>query len=123
MRFMRRSVQCSSGSIPCMSSRLPGLSLLLVDYLLERPLKLRLLIEKIPYLIMSLVFGIAGILILKQHGTLETDYTSSLFQRILLALYALSAYLIKFITPFHLSALYPFPVITDQSLPAIYYLN
>ena len=99
------------------------LSLLLVDYLLERPLKSRLILEKIPYLILSLVFGIAGILILKQHGTLDTGDTFSFFQRMLLGLYALSAYLIKFIDPFHLSASYPFPVITGQYLPALYYLN
>ncbi len=100
------------------------LGLFLVDYLLERPLKPRLIFEKIPYLVLSLLFGILGIIILKDQGVLWVNESYTLFQRIFFGLFALSAFIIKFLAPFHLSAVYPFPITSPgHSLPLLYYLS
>ncbi len=98
------------------------LSLILLDYFLKRPFKSRLVYEKIPFLILSLLFGIAGVLILKRQGVLQINETYPLFQRIFFGFYALGIYIVKFIVPFHLSAIYPYPISIHQSLPLIYYL-
>ena len=99
------------------------IGLLLIDYYLERPLKYRLAFEKIPFFLLSLLFGIAGILILKKQGVLQINETYTFFQRTFFGLYALSSYILKFFAPFNLSAFYPFPVSPDQPLPLLYYLN
>ena len=99
------------------------LSLILLDYFLKRPFKSRLVYEKIPFFILSLLFGIAGVLILKRQGVLQINETYPLFQRIFFGFYALSAYIVKFFAPFHLSALYPYPISLQKSSPLFYYLN
>lgn len=99
------------------------LSLLLIDYYLERPLKMGLILEKIPYFILSLIFGVAGILILRNQGSLAANEVLSLGDRIFYGLYTLTEYILKFLAPFHQSAFYPYPVANGQSLPLLYYLN
>ena len=71
------------------------LSLILLDYYLKRPLKSRLVYEKIPFFILSLLFGIAGILILKRQGVLQINEIYPFFHRIFFGLYALSAYIVQ----------------------------
>ena len=97
--------------------------LFLIDYYTERPLKLKLILEKIPYVVLSLVFGISGIIILKRHGNLQGNEISPLFERIVYGIYAFSAYIVKFFAPFHLSAIYPLPQNTKHALPLIYSLS
>jgi len=99
------------------------LSLLLIDYWLDRPLKLKLIWEKIPFFALSLGFGLAGYFILQRVGSLEINDKFSLFERILFGLYSLSAYIIKLIAPFKLSAFYPYPIKPGESIPFIYYLS
>jgi tetratricopeptide (TPR) repeat protein len=99
------------------------LSLILLDYYLERPLKSKLILEKVPFFILSLLFGIAGILILKSLGALQITEIYTFSHRIFFGFYALSAYIFKFFAPFHLSLLYPFPLAPKQSLPLLFYLN
>jgi len=84
------------------------LTLLLVDYILDRPLKFRLILEKIPYFVLSLVVGLVGIYFLRQQKSLDTiDYT--ILERLLMGAYALCIYLVKSVFPYTLSAIYPFP--------------
>jgi tetratricopeptide (TPR) repeat protein len=44
-------------------------------------------------------------------------------ERVFFGCYAFDAYLVKFIAPFKLSALYPYPALTGQPLPVLYYLS
>ncbi len=122
-KFMALSLACFVLSLfsKIQAVSLP-LSLMLIDYFFERPFKLRLLLEKVPFFVLSLCFGIGGVLAIQSQGGLDFSGTFSLFQRVLLGLYALSAYIVKFLAPVHLSALYPFPA-AGSSLPWIYYLT
>jgi len=99
------------------------LSLLLIDYYFQRPLKLKLIIEKIPLFFLSFIIGMVGILIINKQIGFQINQSSPFYQRIFLGLYALSAYLLKFLAPFYLSAIYPIPFSSNQTLPLIYYLS
>lgn len=99
------------------------LVLLAIDFYMKRPIKPRLVIEKIPFFILSLIFGVAGIFILKNIGALKINEMYTLPERLFFGSYAFNAYLVKFIAPFGLSALYPYPVKTGETLPLIYYIS
>jgi len=84
------------------------LALLLYDYLLKRPLKLRLLIEKAPLFLMSLATGIAGIYFLGQQESLDST-NFSLIERVLAGNYSLVMYIVKSVVPYELLPIYPYP--------------
>ncbi len=94
------------------------LVLLLADYLRNRSFKLNLLIEKIPFFILSVIFGIVAIKASASFGHItgiEKDY--GIIERIVLILYGLSFYLIKLVLPVNLSAIYAFPEKVDGLFP------
>jgi len=99
------------------------LSLLLIDYFLERPLKLRLLLEKIPHFIMSLLFGCLGIFILHRVGVLTVNRELGFTDRFFYGLFSLNVYILKFVFPYFQSVVYPYPVTPGNTLPLFYYLN
>lgn len=106
-----------------MAATLP-LVLLLMDYLKKRPFSKKLIIEKIPFLALSVLFGVVAIKAAASFGhitELETDY--SLLQRFFLILYALGFYFIKFIFPVNLSAIYAFPDLVNGQLPFYVYFT
>ncbi len=97
--------------------------LILVDYFQQRKLDRRAWMEKIPFLLVSLLFGVIALRI--QAGSAnETVAAYTLLQRFVFGCYGLQLYLIKFIFPFSLSAFYPYPEVSDSllSVPLQYYL-
>jgi tetratricopeptide (TPR) repeat protein len=104
------------------------LCLLLIDFYSKRPLKLRLIVEKIPYFILSLLFGILGIYIiyrvgLKSEAFLAGNVDIRFTDRIFYAFYTISWYIIKFFAPFSLSAWYPYPHFEGFSKILFYIVN
>lgn len=99
------------------------LSFLLIDYYLERPLRWKLIWEKLPFFALSLAFGLFGIFFLEKTGSFEVNEAYTLVQRFFFGLYSLSVYLFKFFAPVSLSAYYPYPTDPGKSLPVLYYLN
>ena len=99
------------------------LCLLVLDYYFERPFRIRLIIEKLPFFILSLVCGILGLIVLSREGVLKVNEALSLVDRIFYGLYALSTYIVKFVAPFYQCASYSYPVTQGQPLPLLYYLN
>ena len=94
-----------------------------VDYYLHRTSWRRLILEKIPFLVLSLIFGVIGIFVLKSIGALKINEMFTFPERLFFGLYSLSAYILKFFVPITLSALYPYPVSSGNALPALYYLS
>lgn len=92
------------------------LCLLLFDYLFQRKLNTRSVwMEKMPFFILALLFGLITI---QSQGFEDTDRSFyPLYQRIPLAAYTLSEYFTKCWLPIHLSYLYPFPFQSDESVP------
>lgn len=100
------------------------LILLVMDYLKNRKFSLRLIAEKLPFLTLSVIFGLIAIKASASFGhitVLEQDY--NLLQRFFLIFHGIAFYLYKLIIPTHLSAIYAFPELKSGQLPAAVYLS
>lgn len=96
------------------------LAFLLVDYLTKREDKIGyLLLEKAPFLILALFFGIVTIISQGAGGNMP-EY--SLWQRLLFCGYTLYEYMVKTLLPMNLMYLYPFPTTPEGKMPLMMYL-
>ena len=102
-----------------MAAPLPVL-LLLTDYYTGRKINGKVLAEKIPFFMLSLIFGIIAILAQRSADSVP-ESTFPFFQRVVFACFGFVTYLIKLVLPFNLSAFYPYPVKSGGTIPAIYY--
>ncbi|HTB31503.1 MAG TPA: hypothetical protein VK808_05730 [Bacteroidia bacterium] len=99
-------------------------SLLAIDVLLKRKLDRKVLIEKIPFFIASIVFG--GYAYYRQNatGAIAPFAVLSIGERIMYASYGFVMYITKLFNPTHLSTFYPYPYrYIDGTLPWIYYAS
>ncbi len=81
------------------------------------------ILEKIPFLVISVVFGIRSMQDQKVFGALGTQGEKFNFiERIALGGYALVTYLWKAVAPVKLLCFYPYPLKENGSLPALYYV-
>ncbi len=110
------SMLCKPASVP-----LP-LALILIDYYRKRPMDKMAWMEKIPFFLVAILFGVLTYLAQVQTAIAKFE-TFTIFQRIMHGTYALNMYLFKFFLPFNLSAIYPYPWITDGHLPYIFYFS
>ncbi len=98
------------------------LSMVMIDYYFRRKLHWRLIVEKIPFFFVSLVFGLIGIAFLKTAGAFNVTSNIQWYERPLMGAYALGTYLYKTLIPYPLSAFYPYPQKVGDSFPMIYYI-
>ncbi len=99
--------------------------LLLIDFIAQRDLRSRkVLIEKIPFLLLAVFFGL--ITMWSQSvvgdGVLSNNKQYPFYQRIAFGSFALTEYLTKTFLPFKLSYIYPFPNQIGEALPSRFYL-
>ena len=94
--------------------------LLLFDYYFKREQNIKTKIEKIPFFVLALIFGIVSIFSQSAAGAINdsTMVPYSLFQRVFVVSYAILYYIFKFIVPFDLCVLHYAP----KDLPFYYYL-
>jgi len=93
--------------------------LLLFDYNLNRKEIKRLVLEKLPFFVLSLLFGIIAI----KAQSLALPNNPPIIDRIFLITYAMTFYLFKFFAPFLQSAIIPFPESVGGFLPLKYYIS
>jgi Tfp pilus assembly protein PilF len=91
------------------------LSLLVIDYYRNRTINAGLILEKIPFLIGSVIMGL--ITIKAQGSAVGSMDQYSLIERFMLSGYAYVHYLIKLIIPVNLSSFHPFPAKVDGQFP------
>lgn len=85
-----------------------AVTLVLLDWFTGRKmLSIKVLIEKIPFFILSLVFGIIAIKAQNDVFMEKTDF--QYYHQILFGLYGYGMYVVKLLVPFGLSAYYPYP--------------
>ena len=95
------------------------LAFLLVDYVTKRKCGIGyLLLEKAPFLILALFFGVITII---SQG-IEAEKTYSMLQRIVFCGYTLYEYMVKTVLPMNLMFLYPFPIKPDEKMPLMMYV-
>jgi tetratricopeptide (TPR) repeat protein len=90
-----------------MAASLP-LVLILIDYLSSRNLKMKVILEKVPYFLLAVGLGILAMNIQSESNATSSDLFS-LPYRVLHGCYGFSAYLLKILVPSGLSAFYPYP--------------
>ncbi|MFN8302174.1 MAG: tetratricopeptide repeat protein [Saprospiraceae bacterium] len=97
------------------------LSMLAIDYLLRRPLNLRtIVVEKLPFWLLSLAFGLINLHTLKVQGSTNDDVTNfNILDRLCIGAYSFCVYLYKLAVPYPMSPLYPYP----KPLPTIIYAS
>ncbi len=93
------------------------LSMLCVDYLLNQKISWNDVFNKWFYFLISLAMGIIGIMFLSDQGSLESNSTYPIWQRIFIGTYSYMIYLVKSIVPYRMSPLYPYP----SSFPPLFY--
>jgi protein O-mannosyl-transferase len=85
------------------------LSLIAIDLLIDKKFQWKLLLNKIPFLILSLATGLVGVYFLQKAGSLDIGKTLPFYDRIFIGSYSLIVYMIKSVIPYEMSAIYPFP--------------
>lgn len=104
-----------------MAASLPVV-LVLTDYFRGRKMNMKIWMEKIPFFVLSVIFGIVSIAAQKAPDIVQ-DITFFTFpQRIVFASYSFVTYLVRFLAPLQLSAYYPYPSKVNGGIPFSYYL-
>ncbi|MCX6258172.1 MAG: tetratricopeptide repeat protein, partial [Bacteroidia bacterium] len=99
-----------------------SVTLILMDYITNRRLAdTKVILEKIPFFILSLVFGIIAIKAQKAGNSIVEASVFGIPQRIAFAGYGYVMYIVKMIIPFGLSAIYPYPNVS-KSISMYFYL-
>jgi len=97
------------------------LMLLVFDYYFQRGWKTKVLVEKIPFFLLSLFFGAITILSQQSAGAINADLMPdyNLLQRFFVVCFTTSYYIVKLVLPFNLAVLHFAP----PELPYYYYLS
>ncbi len=93
------------------------LSFLAIDYIKNRPLKWSLIFEKWHLFLMSLAFGLLGVYMLRDFGTLENKVEYPIWQRLFVGSWSYLIYLVKSVVPFRMVPLYPY----EPKMPVFFY--
>ena len=98
------------------------LSLLCLDFLLNRPLNKKLMIEKIIFFLVSLICGGAAFYTQNKTGAIADFGVLTIVERIMYASFGYVMYMAKIFNPTYLSTFYPYPYrFLNGNLPVIYY--
>jgi protein O-mannosyl-transferase len=101
-----------------------AVSLLVIDFYYKRKIiSLKVIVEKLPFFILALVFGILAIKAQESGEALVVGESYNFLQRISIAAYGFTMYLLKLVLPINLSAIYPYPDIVNQTVPFYYTLS
>ncbi|HET9057363.1 MAG TPA: hypothetical protein VFN30_11020 [Chitinophagaceae bacterium] len=100
------------------------LSMVAIDFYLKRKWSSPkiLILEKLPWWVMSIVFGVLNIYFLKQNKSIDPDSSAlayTFIDRLAVGAYAYVTYLAKWIFPYFMSPLYPYP----KTLPSGAYIS
>lgn len=95
------------------------LVLLAIDYWLNRPLNVRLLLEKIPHFALAAALGFYTVHAQTTQGATDTKELISASSAFFYGFYSYMMYWVKMVWPFDLCTFYPFPPIS-RALPATY---
>ncbi len=104
-----------------MAASLPVV-LLLTDYFKGRKINGKVLLEKAPFFLLALGFGVLAIYAQRSTEAMDDIVFFNLPHRIAFASYGFVTYLHKLLLPLELCAFYPYPLKTDGGIPMKYYI-
>lgn len=93
--------------------------LLLIDYFWDRPFSKKILVNKIPFFLLSLLFGWLTLQAQVDFMAVKTLKNFDIIDKFLFACHNLGSYIFKMLAPVHLSTFYPFPD-AAKSLPLLF---
>ncbi len=99
------------------------LIMLAADYALDRKDYQKLFVEKIPFLLVSMLFGMVAIDGQQKWGAIAYYPEYGFIDKFFLSVYSFSFYLCKLICPTGFSVVYPYPVKTGDWLPPTIYFS
>ncbi len=95
---------------------------LLIDFYKGRKFDKYVILEKIPFFALSLLFGILASHIQAKGAAIAKFETFTWIQRLTFASYGMVNYIYKLFVPTHLSCFYPYPHLVDDHLPLLFYV-
>jgi len=99
-----------------------SVTLLLIDYFYDRKLlSLKVILEKLPFIILAAVFGLIAIEAQKAGNAIQEINTTPIISRIGVAAWGFMMYILKLILPVRLSAIYPYTDLVNQTIPAYFW--
>jgi len=98
-------------------------AMFVVDYLVRRKFTVKLIVEKIPFFLLSFIIGILAVFSQGEKGAIQ-DLTPifTLFERFLIVSHSTLTYFWKLFVPVDLAAMYPYPSRINGMFPLIYYV-
>ena len=97
------------------------LILFIIDYYLKRKYSWKALFEKLPFIILSITFGIIAIYA-QQTNARAMVHNDTFINNIFYASYGLLSYVFKLFFPFNLSCIYNYPLKENGILPLQFYI-
>ncbi len=92
-----------------------------IDFLFRRRNTGMVLLEKMPFLMLSIGFGIIAV-VAEQEGEAMAELNQYAYsETIVVGFYTITVYVIKALIPFHLSAFHPYPNLDGGAMPWFYY--
>jgi protein O-mannosyl-transferase len=95
---------------------------LLIDYYKERKFDKNIILEKLPFFGLSIIFGWLASHIQSEGAAIAKFELFSWIQRIAFASYGFVGYIYKLIAPTYLSCFYPYPHLQEAHLPVLFYI-
>jgi len=92
-----------------------SLIILFLDFFLNKKFEVKSILNKIPFLILAIIFGIINIKAQTADQFINYSHAFSFLQRIGFAGFALLKYLVLFVFPVNLSVIYPYPEIKNST--------
>lgn len=100
-----------------------AITLFAVDYVVKRKVwSKKVILEKVPFLVLAIVFGIIAIKAQQASGAVQIQ-GHSLLHKIAFSSFGFVQYIVKLFVPYKLSALYPYPFVKEGQIPAMYWLH
>jgi len=99
------------------------LLLLVIDYYTGRRIDKKVIMEKFPFFVLSLSFGLIAIIAARSVEGINTLNDYSVADRILFVVYAIGFYIFKMFIPVHFSAKHLYPLKDGVFLPVEYYIS
>jgi len=98
------------------------LTLLAIDYYRRRPMKISIVLEKLPFFVVSIADGLLTMYGQRSVGSIAPPHLWSPLQKVLFPSYATIMYVVKLFVPVNLSAVYPYPSVHagERLAPAFY---
>lgn len=92
------------------------LTLICLDLFHHQKFNFKYLINKIPFLVLSIIFGLINLKSQYADMFINHSHEFNYYERFSLAGYALMKYLSLFFLPYHLSVIYPYPIINIPTI-------